>query len=80
VLEREVLADYPDAEMGSLPMHHPGARFFQTPASIRTPAPVLGGHNRELLGELGIDEAAYRELLTSGIAIEGDRFQDAPGE
>jgi formyl-CoA transferase len=77
VIEREILADYPDEEMGTIPMHHPGARFFGTPASIRTPAPNLGEHNRQLLGELGIGDAAYRELVTSGVAVEGDSERQA---
>ena len=71
VIERELLTEYPDPEMDFLPMHHPGARFFRTPASIRTPAPGLGEHNRELLSEVGVGDAAYGELLASGIAVEG---------
>jgi formyl-CoA transferase len=77
VIEREILADYPDEEMGAIPMHHPGARFFGTPASIRTPAPSLGEHNRQLLAELGIGDAAYRELVTSGVAVEGNSERQA---
>jgi crotonobetainyl-CoA:carnitine CoA-transferase CaiB-like acyl-CoA transferase len=77
IIEREVLADYPDEEMGTLPMHHPAARFFRTPASIRMPAPSLGEHNRQLLSELGISDAAYRDLLTSGIAVEDNFEQQA---
>ena len=72
VIERELLSDYPDSEMGNLPMHHPAARFFRTPASIRKPAPSLGEHNRELLRELGLGDAAYEELLRLGVAAEGD--------
>ena len=71
VIEREVVADYPDSEMESLPMHHVVARFLETPASIRTPAPLLGEHNRELLGEIGVDEPTYGKLLASGVAAEG---------
>jgi crotonobetainyl-CoA:carnitine CoA-transferase CaiB-like acyl-CoA transferase len=52
-------------------MHHVVARFQRTPASIRTPAPHLGEHNRELLEEIGVDATAYRELLASGVAAEG---------
>jgi crotonobetainyl-CoA:carnitine CoA-transferase CaiB-like acyl-CoA transferase len=72
VIERELLSDYPDSEMGNLPMHHPAARFFRTPASIRKPAPSLGEHNRELLRELGLGDTAYEELLRLGVAAEGD--------
>jgi crotonobetainyl-CoA:carnitine CoA-transferase CaiB-like acyl-CoA transferase len=67
VIERELLADYPDAEMGSFPMHHVVPRLSGTPGSIRTPAPKLGQHNRELLSGLGVD---YQELLAKKIAFE----------
>jgi len=70
VLERELIADYPDPDMGAFPMHHVVPRLSGTPGSIRTPAPRLGEHNRALLGELGVDDAAYAQLLASGIACE----------
>jgi crotonobetainyl-CoA:carnitine CoA-transferase CaiB-like acyl-CoA transferase len=67
VLEREILADYPDADMGSFPMHHVVPRLSGTPGSIRTPAPKLGEHNRELLAELNVN---YEELLKNNIVFE----------
>ena len=70
-IEREVLADYPDAAMGAFPMHHVVPRLLGTPGSIRTPAPRLGQHNRELLAEVGVDGARYARLLEEGIAIDG---------
>ncbi len=70
-IDREVIADYPDADMGAYPMHHVVPRFDRTPGSIRTPAPALGQHNRELLGEIGIDARRYGELLESGVVYEG---------
>jgi len=63
VIAREIIADYPDAEMGQLPMHHVVPRLDQTPGSIRTAAPALGQHNRELLDEVGIGDRAYDELV-----------------
>jgi crotonobetainyl-CoA:carnitine CoA-transferase CaiB-like acyl-CoA transferase len=66
-IERDILADYPDPEMGLLPMHHVVPRCDALPGSIRTPAPALGEHNRALLAEIGIDDAAYAELLVSGV-------------
>ena len=69
-IEREILADYPDAAMGSFPMHHVVPRLQDTPASIRTPAPRLGQHNRELLGEVGVDDARYQALLARGAVAE----------
>jgi len=71
MLERELIADYPDPDMGMFPMHHVVPRMSGTPGSIRTPAPRLGEHNRDLLKEAGVDDAAYSELLTAGIVCEG---------
>ncbi|HST01347.1 MAG TPA: CoA transferase, partial [Usitatibacter sp.] len=69
-IEREVITDYPDPEMGQFPMHHVVPRLAGTPGSIRTPAPDLGQHNRELLGEVGVDGAHYDKLLARGAAYE----------
>jgi formyl-CoA transferase len=71
VLARELIADYPDPEMGAFPMHHVVPRLLGTPGAIRTPAPRLGEHNRALLAELGVDDTAYARLLASGAACEG---------
>ena len=61
ILERELLADYPDDEMGQFPMHHVVPRLLGTPGSIRTPAPKLGQHNKEILNSLGLDVKALKE-------------------
>src|SRR5262245_9612968 len=71
VVERELVADYPDAEMGTFPMHHVIPRLSKTPGAIRAPAPALGEHNRPLLASIGVDDAAYQKLLAAGIACEG---------
>jgi crotonobetainyl-CoA:carnitine CoA-transferase CaiB-like acyl-CoA transferase len=70
VIARDIVADYPDPEMGSLPMHHVVPRLSRTPGAVRSPAPALGEHNRALLTEIGIDEARYRELLAEGAVCE----------
>jgi formyl-CoA transferase len=71
VIAREILADYPDAEMGTFPMHHVVPRLLGTPGSVRMPAPRVGEHNRELLGEIGVDQAAYSRLVAAGAVCEG---------
>jgi crotonobetainyl-CoA:carnitine CoA-transferase CaiB-like acyl-CoA transferase len=70
-IAREILADYPDADMGAFPMHHVVPRLTGTPGSIRTAAPKLGEHNRALLAEIGVDEAANIHLVAAGVACEG---------
>ena len=69
-IDREVIAEYPDADMGSFPMHHVVPRLMGTPGAIRAPAPRLGQHNRELLAEVGIDARRYEAMLREGIAYE----------
>ena len=66
-IERELIADYPDPDMGQIPMHHVVPRFDQTPGSIRTAAPALGQHNRELLQEIGLSVDACQDLEKSGV-------------
>jgi crotonobetainyl-CoA:carnitine CoA-transferase CaiB-like acyl-CoA transferase len=70
VIARELVADYPDADMGLIPMHHVVPRLMETPGAIRTPAPRLGEHNKDILAEIGIDGAAYDQLLAKGVAVE----------
>jgi crotonobetainyl-CoA:carnitine CoA-transferase CaiB-like acyl-CoA transferase len=69
-IEREVLADYPDADMGAYPMHHVVPRLEGTPGAIRAPAPRLGEHNRAVLARAGVDDARYAELLAAGVVRE----------
>ena len=68
--EREVLADYPDGDMGAYPMHHVVPRLEGTPGSVRTPAPKLGENNREVLAALGIDDARYEAMRREGVVLE----------
>ncbi len=70
VVEREILADYPDAEIEHLPMHHVVPRLSGTPGSIRLPAPVLGQHSRDILEQLGFDEAEAARLISEGVVID----------
>jgi len=79
-IDREVVADYPDPDMQAFPMHHVVPRLEGTPGSIRTLAPKLGQHNRELLREAGIDEASYARLLSGGVVYEGEAAPAAEDE
>jgi len=71
VLERELIADYPDADMTAFPMHHVVPRLSETPGTIRAPAPRLGEHNRSLLAEIGVVDEAYARLVQQGVVCEG---------
>jgi formyl-CoA transferase len=80
VRARELIADYPDPEMGAFPMHHVVPRLAGTPGAIRTPAPRLGEHNRPLLAEIGVGEAAYARLRASGVVCEPGTLDPASSE
>ena len=67
MIERELIADHPDADMGQLPMHHVVPRLSGTPGSIRTRAPALEQHNAELLAELGIVGADLQALTEAKV-------------
>ena len=77
---RELVADYPDPDMGAFPMHHVVPRLSDTPGSIRTHAPRLGEHNRALLAELGVDDAGYARLVAGGAVCEGKNPTPESGE
>jgi crotonobetainyl-CoA:carnitine CoA-transferase CaiB-like acyl-CoA transferase len=71
VVDREILADYPDAELDRLPMHHVVPRLSDTPGSIRLPAPALGQHSRDILEQLGFDSAETASLIAEGVVFDG---------
>jgi crotonobetainyl-CoA:carnitine CoA-transferase CaiB-like acyl-CoA transferase len=67
VVAREILVDLPDEAMGRLPMHNVIPRLSATPGRLRRPAPRLGEHTAEILGELGLDRAALDGLARDGV-------------
>jgi len=55
-----VESDHPRA--GRMRQTRPAARFEQTPAELRRPAPLLGEHTDEVLRELGLGAADISQL------------------
>ncbi len=70
VIDREILADYADEDLGQLPMHPVVPRFSETPGSIRTPAPALGQNNRDVLAAFGIAGDRYDALVAAGTVVD----------
>jgi crotonobetainyl-CoA:carnitine CoA-transferase CaiB-like acyl-CoA transferase len=47
----------------------------ETPGRLSRPAPVVGQHTCEILGELGYDDAVIDELVRAGVVTDPDREQ-----
>lgn len=67
-IEREIFAEIPDADLGSVPTHSPLPRLLGTPGNIWRPAPVVGQHSIEVLRDYGI-EAGRIDALRKADAI-----------
>lgn len=64
---RGVLAEYPDADVGLLPMHHVSPQLSGTPGAVHSPAPGLGQHTAEILARLGLGQDAVDGLRHQGV-------------
>lgn len=72
IAEREILANYPDDEMGEIAMHCVVPRLKGTPGAIRKPAPTLVGEDNEaILGAIGIDAAELEKLAADAVVYRG---------
>ena len=67
VKENKVMVRLPDEDIDSVVMHNVAARLSETPGLIRSPAPTLGEHNSEILGDIGIDETELSTLGEQGV-------------
>jgi crotonobetainyl-CoA:carnitine CoA-transferase CaiB-like acyl-CoA transferase len=61
-----LLEEYEDPHAGRLRQARNAARFSQTPATIRRPAPALGEHGDEVLAETGYSSAEIAALRAEG--------------
>jgi len=64
---REFFVDTEHPTMGKVSM--PGAHFkmADTPWKLRRPAPLLGQHNEEILGQLGFSKEDLVRLKEAGV-------------
>jgi crotonobetainyl-CoA:carnitine CoA-transferase CaiB-like acyl-CoA transferase len=71
VIERGILVDLPDGDLGFLPMHNIVPRLSDTLGRLRRPAPSLGQHIAEILGGLGLDRDPLDGLAGDGVIFLG---------
>jgi crotonobetainyl-CoA:carnitine CoA-transferase CaiB-like acyl-CoA transferase len=64
---RGVIVEAPDDEAGSVLMHNIIPRLSDTPGKLRRPAPSLGQHTREVLGEIGYSAERIAALEADGV-------------
>ena len=53
----------------TVPITGPAAKFSRTPIKVRTPAPDLGEHTKEVLDELGVDPELQKRLAEAGLLV-----------
>ena len=66
VARNELLIEEEHPLAGRIRYARPAARFERTPAELRRPAPALGQHNREILGEIGYSDQEVAQLRAAG--------------
>lgn len=59
----EVIEEFEHPVAGRYRQPRPAARFSETPARIRSHAPLLGEHSEEIAGELGVSPHELADLL-----------------
>jgi crotonobetainyl-CoA:carnitine CoA-transferase CaiB-like acyl-CoA transferase len=66
-LAREIVVEVPDEDIGGIAMHNIIPRLSDTPGRLRLPAPRLGEHTAEILGQFGIDRSTLEALARDGV-------------
>ena len=65
-----LITSYQHPKAGNVKVVGPAVTLTETPSEISRPAPLVGQHTREILSELGIQDADIDDLITSGAAGE----------
>ena len=63
IIVNEIIEEYNHPTSGIIRQARPAAKFSKTEAKIKSPAPLLGEHKKEILLDLGMSEKEISELL-----------------
>jgi crotonobetainyl-CoA:carnitine CoA-transferase CaiB-like acyl-CoA transferase len=66
-IEREIIVDVEDTELGTVPMHNISPRLSATPGVWRIPAPELGEHTDEVLSSVGYSAQDIARMRTDKV-------------
>ena len=72
-IERGVIVELPDEDIGGAPMHNIVPRFSDTPGTFRNAAPGIGADTHTILETIGIDASERAELKANGIIGGGGK-------
>ena len=78
IVANDIVGIYEFDEYGRIRLARPAARFDDTPAGIRAPAPRQGQHSEAILTGLGYTPDAVRDLVAKG-AVVADRVDEERG-
>ena len=68
-LERQIIVDVEDRDLGAMPMHNIVPRLSQTPGVWRHAAPAIGENTDEILQGAGYDAAEIAQLREEGAIL-----------
>jgi crotonobetainyl-CoA:carnitine CoA-transferase CaiB-like acyl-CoA transferase len=67
VRENQIVIETEHPHAGRIRQPRPAAQFDRTPPATPKPAPLLGEHTRELLGEIGVEALEIDQLYAAGV-------------
>ncbi len=70
-LARDMVVEVEHAHLGRVRTLGLPVKFSETPGEVKTGAPVLGGHTREVLKEYGFADAEIDRLAGEGVIVLG---------
>ncbi len=68
-LARDMVVKVPHSRLGQVETLGLPVKFSQTPGAVTVGAPLYGEHTREVLAELGYDEAEIQALIDAGAVV-----------